>query len=358
MKIVIVGNSNCVFKYGFTKTISDYFTEHGDTVVNLSAGGSCAAYHIYTWHAHHNVLKTADIVILDSMIIDIYHHRKNLVSDEQIERYIHDMYALYSSLPGKLYSVFFPSLAYVDSYKNSHVWKTHKNYTEKFHVPTVDIYSEVSKKGADETLFMKDSHIHLQFANQIAASLSTHIHNERNNKRVSASSNLRHNPYTVATASSAVFNGLQSQITDSSFISHQTVTLDQSVSIGEYVGLNMIGVFQWNKSYKSKLKISSKQTNTVRRLRGLYSVFEVFNEYPKITEDTIMINGTTKDKLTLPPYSDDVENDKDAVPYIVGLLMCDDRPLHIRAAKQHRKDATLDLNPLIEGTFDDNPVSS
>ncbi len=301
---------------------------------------------------------TADVVILDSMIIDIYHHRKNLVTDDQIESYIHNMYALYSSLPGKIYSVFFPSLAYVDSYQDAHVWQVHKSSTAKFHIPVVDIYEEVSKNGADESLFMKDSHIHLKYANKIGVSLCDHIHSERSRKRAAVSSNLRHDPYTVATANSPVFKELETQIIDSSFISHQTVSVNQDVSIGEFSGLSIIGIFQWNKTHKSKLKITTKNSNTVRRLRGVYSVFEVLLEYPAITDDTYISCGSTKDKITLPPFSDDIEDDVDAVPNIVGMLMSDDRPLHIRAAKNHRVDAKLNLTPLIVGTFDEESEKS
>ena len=78
MNVAIVGNSNCVFKDGFSSGVESYAKQCGGAVKNYSLGGSCSGFHIFAYHEKYSELLSSDLVIIDSHVIDSFHMRRGV----------------------------------------------------------------------------------------------------------------------------------------------------------------------------------------------------------------------------------------------------------------------------------------
>lgn len=350
MHAVIVGNSNCVFRFGFTKVVTERLAAEDIDVYNLSMGGSCSLFHVHMWHQHRQLLETADLVILDSMIIDIYHRRKNALSADQAERSINDMYALYSTLPGRVVSVFFPSMAYVRSFRDLDVYEFHRKSTQLHGIDVLDIYAEVDKHEGDlEDVFMKDSHLHLKYSTAIAELLCDHLlsEGELRDRGPAPDRRVVVDPYQSLTLDDPLFFDLARVTHKSKHTTRTVAVLEDPVPFRRFAGLSAMGVFQWNKGGDARLAIDGlhgADEPFVKQLRGGFAVFDAFTAEPIVGSATEVRVGGEEDPPSEPPYKDPTDGPL-LDPHLMGFLFRQPGQEIVLAGGPR---SAVDLTPTIE----------
>ncbi len=347
MHAVIVGNSNCVFRFGFSKVVTDRLTPEGIDVYNISMGGSCSLFHIHMWHQHRELLETADLVILDSMIIDIYHTRKNALSSSQVERSIDDMYAFYSTLRGRVVSVYFPSMAYVRSFRDLDVYTFHRKSCQQYGIDVLDIYQEVEKhEGPLEELFMKDSHLHLPYSTAVAEMLCDHLLDGGGlaGRPGGKDRRVENDPYRSLTLDDPLFFDLERVTHSSKHTTRSVAVLDRAVSLRRFAGLSTMGVFQWNKEGDARMALRDPDAAFVKQLRGGFAVFDAFTAEPIVDAQTEVMPVGEDEAPTEAPYKEPSDGPL-LTPHVMGFLF---REPDGEVMVSSSPDGSVELTPLIE----------
>lgn len=320
MLAVIVGNSNCVLRRGFGATLVDRLAAEGYDVVNLSVGGSCSLFHIYVWHERRALLEQADLIVLDSMIIDISHHRQRFLSSEQVQRSVDHMYALYSTLPGRVVSVLFPSLRYVDSFRDLEVYRLHRASVLRHGVDVLDLYRLVAELGdtADD-VFRNDNHLRPRFAAGIAAQLCDVLGRAGapGRERRPATRTLAEDPYRCVRVDEEPFDRLERVTHASAHTSRTAAVLDRAVPLRQLAGMVAMGAFHWNKDGESRLAIRGSGAPYVKQLRGEFALFAAFTAEPLIEADDTLTFAAEDTAVTEPPRIDAPV----LQPHLLGLLV-------------------------------------
>lgn len=325
MHAVIVGNSNCVFRFGFSKVVIDRLTAEGYDVYNLSMGGSCSLFHVHMFHQYRQLLETADLVILDSMIIDLYHRKKGTLSADQVERSINDMYALYSTLPGRVVSVYFPSMAYVRSFRDVDVYEFHRKSTQLHGIDVLDIYAEVDKHQGDvEELFMKDSHLHLEYSTKIGELLCDHLlsEGELTDRAPAPDRRVVVDPYVSLTLDDPLFFDLARVTHKSKHTTRTVAELEGAIPFRRFAGLSVMGVFQWNKDGDARLALDGldgADEPFVKQLRGGFAVFDTFTAEPVVGVETEVRVASEDDAPSEPPFKEPTDGPL-LSPHVMGFL--------------------------------------
>lgn len=322
MHAVIVGNSNCVFRFGFSKIVTERLGAEGIDVYNLSMGGSCSLFHVHMWHQHRQLLETADLVILDSMIIDLYHRKKGALSADQVERSINDMYALYSTLPGRVVSVYFPSMAYVRSFRDLDVYEFHRKSSQLHGIDVVDIYAEVDKHQGDlEDLFMKDSHLHLKYSTAIADLLCDHLLSEGElvDRAPAPDRRVVVDPYQSLTLDDPLFFDLARVTHRSKHTTRTVAVLEDAIPFRRFAGLSAMGVFQWNKEGDARLALTGADEPFIKQLRGGFAVFDAFTAEPVVGTDTEVRIAGEDEPPSEPPHKEPTDGPL-LSPHVMGFL--------------------------------------
>lgn len=318
MKVAIVGNSNCVFRNGLTAGVQDFISGAGGSVENYSLGGSCCALHIYTLHAKLEELRTADLVLLDSLVIDTAHWRRGIIRHEDLLSLINDMYALYSALPGKVVSLLFPGQRYVSNYHNLATYRAHHEAAKKYGIDVVDLYRLIPSGERDNAeLFMQPGHIRTELSREIGYRLAAFCQDAA----ASAEATEFVTPYHVV--SEAVFAGLDSLNVSSSHFSVNCYSLDRDVPLAGLAGLNLIGALHWNKEYSAKLVVMSERKEDVVQLRSRYAFFEVLNSKRRLSSGSSIRPGRECDDVTQRPAGNGNELEF-GMPQLAGLLLRQD----------------------------------
>ena len=344
MKIVIVGNSNCVFKFGISKAFIDTFNGGNDSVVNLSAGGSCCLYHIYTFMQHKETLESADLIILDSTIIDIFHRNKNLLTNSSATEYIHDMYCLYSSLPAKIISIIFPTKKYIKSRGNNHIYKEHLRLCSHFNIDCVDIYQELDSLLDPEPYFMKESHLGVQFSYKIGSILSQCFASNPKIFKSHPQSFIDDYKYVVIDSSNNIFKGSEKLTIQSSFKEEKVAILCMPISLEKAEKLMLMGVYQWNKDSETllRLQIDDKKAIT-KNLRGGYALFDVIPDFPLIKKDSLL-KAEIRDNEN---HGSSSRDQSLQYPQIIGILMRQEGKMKYKISNSQAN--SVDLNKEING---------
>lgn len=254
LRSVIVGNSSCVLRRGFGEVVSRRLTETGHEVVNLSIGGSGALYHVYAWHAHHALLESADLVVLDSLVMDTSHQRLRLLPPEQVRRALDDMYALYATLPGLVVSVLFPTERYVDTYRDLEAYQAHRASAARHGVDVLDLYRLVERpaaRGAD--LFLNDNHVRPRYVAPMADAFSEVLLRTGGLDRTRSARTLVTDPYVHVTVDEEPFISLERRTHSSQHLTRTVAVLDREVSMSSFAGLAAIGAFHWNRDGESRI---------------------------------------------------------------------------------------------------------
>ncbi len=348
MLAVVVGNSNCVLRRGFGESLADRFVRAGHEVVNLSIGGSCSLYHIYAWHERRELLAAADLVLLDSMIIDAGHRRLRLLSADQARRAIDDMYALYSSLPGRVVSVFFPTRTYVTSFRELEVYRFHCDSASRHGVDVLDIYREVERQPAApaglDRLFRNSTHLRPRYGAAIAGALSDHLLEPGSAPagRPPTARTVMNTPYLVASIEEEPFAGLARVVHSTHYMTRTAAVVDRELPLERFAGLRAMGAFHWNKAGESRLAIRGRAAPYVKQLRGEYALFAAFTAEPMIDSDDRLDRALAPTPVTEPPRIEGAVLE----PHLLGLLF--KRP-GADVVVGPPGDVSGDLTPLIEG---------
>jgi len=315
MKVAIVGNSNCVFRNGLTAGVQDFISRAGGSVENYSLGGSCCALHIYTLHTKLEEMRAADLVLLDSLVIDTAHWRRGIIRHDDLLTLINDMYALYSALPGKVVSLLFPGQRHVSNYSKLTTYRAHREAARKYGIDVVDIYRLIPPgKGDSAAMFMQPGHIRAELSREIGYRLASFCQD------ATASTGTKEfvTPYHVV--SEEVFAGLDSLIVSSSHFSVNCYSLDRDVPLAGLAGLNLVGALHWNKEYSAKLVVLSEREDDVVQLRSRYAFFEVLNSKRRLTSDSVIRPGRECDDVTQRPAGNGNEREF-GIPQLAGLLL-------------------------------------
>lgn len=319
MNISIVGNSNCVFAKGFTLGVKECASKYGGSVGNYSLGGSCCAFHIYTFHEKYSELSNSDVVFIDSLIIDTFHLKRKIINQDELFSLIDDMYALYSQLPGKVVSVLFPIEMHTSNFEYLPTYKVHKDCAKKYGIDVLDLYKMIPGGREDYGwLFMQPSHIKLEVASEIGYNL-TSICLEENSGMKEAE--LPITPYLVVKGSE--FDGLEAVCVESSYYSETCYKLNKGVSLNKYSGKSLVGALHWNKQSVSKFVCLSGSEHDVIPFRSQYAFFEVLNSRRKINKGLTIRPGGYEEKVTQNTAGNSYSGDFD-VPHFAGLLLRDE----------------------------------
>ncbi len=316
MNVAIAGNSNCVLRNGFTHGVEQFLSSCGGVIRNYSLGGSCCALHIYTFHDKYEELKAADVVVLDSLVIDTFHWKRGIIVESELLALIDDMYALYSSLPAKVVSIFFPIEKYVRSYEHLPTYKAHLSSAKRYGVDILDLYSLMSGKPEDcSRYFMQPSHIKENFACEIGYKLAeVCCKNSEPSKKVNPVSS----PYKVI--GDDLLSGLENISVKSSLYTANCYKLNSGVSLESVSGKNLVGVLHWNKDCVSRFVLSSECAEDVVHFRSKYAFFEVLNSKRKIESDSIVRPGVRTENVTQTPAGKERVAEY-GVPHLAGLLV-------------------------------------
>lgn len=341
MKIAIVGNSNCVFRNGFTNGVMRAAQPENDTIKNYSLGGSCCAFHIYTYHDSYAELYDCDLVILDSMIIDSFHWRRGIISNDELASLIEDMYALYSQLPGKVISILFPIKRYASRYMQLPTYKAHMSVARKYGVDVVDLYKLLpSDVNACESLFMQPSHIKTEIANEIGCRIFKSISGMAEKKQISDQSPT---PYKVVKGE--VFDGLEKHSVESSLFKASCYQLDMEVSLSCLAGNHLVGAMQWNMENKARIVVSGGHGEDVVQLRTRYAFFEVLYKRRKIDKSFVVRPGDAAQALTQQAAGKSRQAPL-GNPQIIGLLIKSDHSVSANIVDRHK-----DMSGMVGNVF-------
>lgn len=340
MNVAIVGNSNCVFRDGFSRGVERVVTAVGGNVVNYSLGGSCCALHLYTLHDKYDEIVSADLVILDSLVIDTFHWRRKIIKDEELFKLIDDMYALYAKLPGKVLSVLFPIKKYVGSYESLPTYKAHMIAAKKYGVDVVDLYRAMRKcrNDADE-YFMQPSHLKLEIAKEVgirvAKACKWGVREETKDYCES--------PYQVIKGQ--VFDRLKRFNVESTLLNVECYQLDREVSLAAFEGSHLVGAMHWNKSCRSRVVVSVNESRDVIPLRSKYAFFEVLNEKRKIDKASVVRPASLGEEPTQQSAGKNRESEY-GLPQLIGLLVRRSGDVVARSVEQHS-----DLSSVVADVF-------
>lgn len=316
MNVAIAGNSNCIFRNGFSHGVEQFLSGCGGAVRNYSLGGSCCALHIYTFHDKYEELMDADVVVLDSLVIDTFHWKRGIIDESELLALIDDMYALYSTLPAKVVSIFFPIEKYVRSYEHLPTYKAHLGSAKKYGVDFLDLYSLMSGRSGDcSRYFMQPSHIKENLASEIGYKLAeVCCKNVRVGKKVYP----LNSPYEVI--GGELLSGLESVSVESSRYKANCFKLDRGVSLESISGKSLVGAFHWNKDCVSRFVLSSDSAEDVVHFRSKYAFFEVLNSKRKIESDSIVRPGVRTENVTQAPAGKERVAEY-GIPQLAGLLV-------------------------------------
>ena len=317
MNVAIVGNSNCVFRNGFTSGVKRFVDGVGGVVRNYSLGGSCCALHIYTFHDKQSELRGSDVVILDSLVIDSFHWKRGIIKQDELVSLIDDMYALYSQLPGKVVSLLFPIDEHVGKHESLPSYQAHRQSARKYGVDVVDLYSLFPEGNGDiSRFFAQSSHLSLEIASEIGFRVAT-ICSEMKQKKNKNRNCVYSSPYAVV--SEEVLGDLEHVAVASSHYSTNSYRLDRAVCLQKMSGKSLIGVLHWNKSCTSKFVLSSGPDEDVVHMRTRYAFFEVLNARRGIEERTTVRPGSHDEAVTQKPAGRNQQAEH-GVPHLVGFL--------------------------------------
>lgn len=342
MKVAIVGNSNCVFDTGFTLGVRRFVSSVGGEVVNFSLGGSCCGLHIYTLHDNYQELSSADLIILDSLIIDSFHWKRGIIKLGELLSLIDDMYALYSSLPGKVVSVLFPIKKHVLNYAEHRIYKSHMSSAKRYGVDVVDLYSLLKDEGsACDHYFMQPSHIKKDLSCEIGSRLMSICKDLYKGRKPADHIN---SPYQVI--KDQVLCGLESVAVDSSYYSANCYRLDREISLHRFSGKHLVGALHWNKTESSRFVVESDVADDVVHFRSRYAFFEVLNSRRRIKNNTVIRPGRDGEAITQKEAGKERES-QEGFPQLIGLLVRDDETVPDRYVGCH-VDYTADIKDVIE----------
>lgn len=320
VRAVIVGNSNCVLRRGFGEVLSRRLADAGHEVVNLSIGGSGSLYHVYAWHAHRALLESADLVVLDSLVMDTSHQRLRLLSSDQVQRAIDDMYALYGALPGRVVSVLFPTQRYVDSYRDLEAYQAHRASAARHGTDVLDLYPLVegpAASGAD--LFLNDNHLRPRHVAPIAKALGDLLLRPGALDRggASAGRTVVTDPYACATVDDEPFAALARRTHASQHLTRTVAVLDREVSLASFAGLAAMGAFHWNRDGESRVVLRGSAGDYVKQLRGEYALFASFTAEPVLAPGSTLGPASEVLLVTEPPRIEAPV----LAPHLLGLLL-------------------------------------
>jgi|GEM_PF-3188846 len=315
---VIVGNSNCVLRRGFGEVVSRRLTGGGHEVVNLSIGGSGSLYHVYAWHAHRTLLESADLVVLDSLVMDTSHQRLRLLSPDQVRLAIGDMYALYATLPGRVVSVLFPTERYVDGYSDLDAYRAHRAAAELHGVDVLDLYrlvEEPAASGAD--LFLNENHLRPRYVAPIADALADLLLQAGELDRARPARTLVTDPYVQVAVDEEPFVALERRTHSSQHLTRSVAVLDREVSLSTFAGLSAMGAFHWNREGESRILLRGGAGDYVKQLRGEYALFASFTAEPVLEAGSTLGPASADLPVTEPPRIEAPV----LVPHLLGLLL-------------------------------------
>ena len=341
MNVAIVGNSNCVFRNGFSNGVNKAVSRFGGVVNNYSLGGSCCALHIYTFHDKFADLSGADVVFLDSLVIDSFHWKRGIIRYDELISLIDDMYALYSQLPAKVVAILFPVERYINNYKTHKIYQSHCNSARKYGVDVVDLYNLFPKGLMDYSkYFMQPGHINVEIASEVGERIaSACLSMVPNAGEVAEFSSL----YEVV--SDALLSGLGKVHVESSYYKAECYKLDRNVSLSPKTGKSLIGVFHWNKTEQSKFVLSSCGDDDVVQFRSRYAFFEVLNSRRKIYKDSEVRPGWHDESVTQKPAGKFRESGY-GFPQLMGLLLRMEGEMYVECVGKNS-----DLSPLVDNVL-------
>lgn len=319
MKISIVGNSNCVFAKGFSLGVKECVSAYGGSVDNYSLGGSCCAFHVYTFHDKYSELSKSEVVFIDSLIIDTFHLKRKIIRQEELFALIDDMYALYSQLPGKVVSVLFPIEMHTANFEYLPTYKVHKDCAKKYGVDVLDLYKMIPGGRSDYGwLFMQPSHIKLELASEIGNKLASICLDDSSEMK---EAELPKTPYQVVKGNE--FDELEEVRVESSYYSETCYKLDKGISLNKYSGKSLVGALHWNKQNVSKFVCLSDSEHDVIPFRSQYAFFEVLNARRLINKGLTIRPGRYEEKVTQNTAGNSYSGDF-GVPQFAGLLLRDE----------------------------------
>lgn len=341
MNVAIVGNSNCVFRNGFSHGVNKAVSRFGGVVNNYSLGGSCCALHIYTLHDKYADLRSADVVFLDSLVIDSFHWKRGIIRYDELLSLIDDMYALYSQLSAKVVAILFPVEKYINNHKSHKIYQAHCNSARKYGVDVVDLYNLFPKGLSDYSkYFMQPGHINVEIASDVGERItSSCLGMGANPGEVDEFSSL----YEVV--SDVLLSGLEKVHVESSYYTAECYKLDRNISLSPKIDKSLIGVFHWNKTEQSKFVLSSCGDDDVVQFRSRYAFFEVLNARRKIQKDTEVRPGWRGESVTQKPAGKFREAGY-GFPQLMGLLLRRDGEMSVKYIGQNS-----DLSPLVGNVF-------
>lgn len=341
MNVAIVGNSNCVFREGFSGGVTRAARQMGGSVRNYSLGGSCCALHIYTFHDKYEELASSDLVILDSLVIDTFHWRRGIIRQDELVSLIDDMYALYAGLPANIVSVLFPIKGFIDSHEQLVTYRAHISSARKYGVDIVDLYKVVKQHGGDtDPLFMQPSHLKTEIAEEIGFRLAKGCQKGIEQKDTVSSCE---SPYQVV--SNELFSGLESQRVESSLLGVTCFKLDKELRMGSLAGKHLVGALHWNKTCHSRIAVSCEHGQDVVEFRSQYAFFEVLNVKRKIDEWSLVRPAGAEEELTQ-MVAGKVREAGYGYPHLIGLLVKSDADVHAPVVNTHG-----DISSMVSGVF-------
>ncbi|RHW26030.1 hypothetical protein D0Z08_17050 [Nocardioides immobilis] len=322
---VIVGNSNCVFRFGFSKIVTERLAAENIDVYNLSMGGSCSLFHVHMWNQHRQLLETADLVILDSMIIDIYHRRKAALSADQVERSINDMYAPLQHAAGSGRVGVLP----LDGLRAL------VPGPRRLRVPPQELPAPRHRRTR-----------HLRRGGQAPGRARRRVHegqppppevlheDRRPAVRPPAVGGRAHRPRArarppgrggslpVADARRPLFFDLARVTHQSKHTTRTVAELEGSIPFRRFAGLSAMGVFQWNKGGDARLALDGLDgldEPFVKQLRGGFAVFDAFTAEPVVGDETEVRVASDDEPPSEPPYKEPSDGALMS-PHLMGFL--------------------------------------
>lgn len=330
MNVAIVGNSNCVFRNGFSLGVSRYVSMCGGVVRNYSLGGSCCALHIYTLHDRYFELCDSDLVIVDSHVIDSFHLRRKIVCENEIVSLIDDLYALYSQLPGKVISVLFPVETHVSNYTAHLTYMTHIRCAKKYGVDVLDLYSALPPGLTDYSLyFMQPGHLRSDIACEVGYRLAKECYTVVS-KDIKVTPLV--SPYQVIKRE--LFSKLEAVPVKSSYYAAICYRLDRELPLENLRGKHLIGALHWNKTSNSRFVVSTGGDNDIVQFRSKYAFFEVLNTRRKIESNTWIRPGGINEEVTQ-KAAGKKRLAVHGVPQLIGLLVRERERSSVREVGAH-----------------------
>ena len=170
-KLVLLGTSNGLIKGGISAAFSEFFD-----FTNLSVGASSSGLGIFFLHEYADVIRSADLVLVDYSINDNEHLTKGWIERDHLEKSLFSFFSGLVRLNHKVCCLIMPSLNYLDDVESNQGREVHLHAAKAFGFPVLDGYAFVAGllQNFDmdsSSVFLDSAHLNASVAYSFGVSL-------------------------------------------------------------------------------------------------------------------------------------------------------------------------------------------